>query len=222
LLSAPPSPHDITPEAFVDLVNVSRETLQKLQRYLELLREAQGQMNLVAPSTMDQLWRRHVLDSAQLWRLLPAGTHSLLDFGSGAGFPGLVLSIMGVPSVRLAEGNPHKAAFLREVAQQLALNVEVFSGRFSQLRCPPADVITARALAPVHELLALAASFRYAHTQCLWLKGREFQKEILRANQEWAFPVRVHSSLAHQGGVVLAIGSFKKIKKKRGGHPSIS
>jgi 16S rRNA (guanine527-N7)-methyltransferase len=166
-----PNP-DITFDQFHDLIPVSRETRQKFEIYIRLLLEAQQRFNLIAPSTIPQLWRRHLLDSAQLWPLIPPGTRSLLDFGSGAGFPGLVLSIMGAPEVRLAEGNPHKAQFLEQVGRELGLTIKVLGQRFNQLSQQPADVITARALAPLDDLLALAQPFRYPHTRCLWPKGR--------------------------------------------------
>jgi 16S rRNA (guanine527-N7)-methyltransferase len=209
---------DINFEQFYDLIPVSRETWQKFEIYIRLLLEAQQRFNLIAPSTIPQVWRRHLLDSAQLWPLIPPGTRSLLDFGSGAGFPGLVLSIMGVPEVRMAEGNPHKAEFLEQVGRELSLTIKVLGQRFNQLSQQPADVITARALAPLEDLLALAQPFRYPHTRCLWPKGRGYQAEIHQANQRWDATIRFHPSLAHQGGVILVIDHYQRRKKTAQNH----
>ncbi|MBM3602836.1 MAG: 16S rRNA (guanine(527)-N(7))-methyltransferase RsmG [Alphaproteobacteria bacterium] len=204
---------DIGFEAFQDLIPVSRETWQKFEVYIKLLLEAQQHFNLIAPSTIPQLWRRHLLDSAQLWPLIPPGTRSLLDFGSGAGFPGLVLSIMGVPDVRLAEGNTHKAQFLQQVGRELGLSITVMGQRFNQLPPQPADVITARALAPLDDLLALVAPFRYPGSRCLFPKGRGYQSEIHQANQRWDATIKLQPSLVHQGGVILVIDHYQRRKK---------
>src|SRR5437588_12718613 len=107
----------LSPAEFAAATGVSRETLARLDAYAELLRQWSPRINLVAASTLDDLWRRHVLDSAQLFPLLPPGAHSLIDLGSGAGFPGLVLAILGVPAVELIESDARKCAFLREAAR---------------------------------------------------------------------------------------------------------
>src|SRR5690349_24214445 len=98
----------LTPEQFADLVPVSRETLERLAAYLDLLRRWQRTINLVGAGTLDDPWRRHILDSIQLVRFLPEGARRLVDLGSGAGLPGLVLAIMGVPDVHLIESDRRK------------------------------------------------------------------------------------------------------------------
>src|SRR5918912_3476535 len=107
----------LTPEGFAELVPVSRETLDRLAAYLDLLRRWQRTINLVGAATLDDPWRRHLLDSAQLLRFLPEGVRRLVDLGSGAGLPGLALAILGVPEVHLIESDRRKAAFLREAAR---------------------------------------------------------------------------------------------------------
>ena len=105
---------------FRQVSGVSRETLERLRIYEALLRKWQAKINLVGPATLDDAWRRHFLDSAQLFPLLPANAQVVVDLGSGAGFPGLVLAVMGVPTVHLIESDLRKAAFLREVARETA------------------------------------------------------------------------------------------------------
>src|SRR5689334_7633402 len=104
----------LTPTEFAAATHVSRETLGRLQAYADILVAWNQRLNLVGRGTIDDLWRRHMLDSAQLHALLPAGAKILVDLGSGAGFPGLVLAIMGGPHVHLVESDQRKAVFLRE------------------------------------------------------------------------------------------------------------
>src|SRR5690349_9665552 len=163
----------LTPEQFADLVPVSRETLDRLAAYLDLLRRWQRTINLVGAGTLHNPWRRHILDSAQLVHLLPEGARRLVDLGSGAGLPGLILAIMGVPEVHLIESDRRKAAFLREAARATATPVTVHACRLQAAPPLAADVVTARALAPLPQLLPLAARFATPATSNLFLKGRQ-------------------------------------------------
>lgn len=120
---------NLTPEGFAEIIDVSRETLDKLSVYVDLLTKWQRRINLVGPKTLPDVWRRHVLDSAQLYPLVKDQSGPLLDLGSGAGFPGLVLSIMGVPNVTLLEATQKKCSFLGEVIRQTGCSAKVFQGR---------------------------------------------------------------------------------------------
>ena len=112
-----PGPEPLAAAGFAAAINVSRETIERLERYAALLIKWNKTVNLVGRSTIADLWRRHMLDSAQLFPYLPKSAGRLVDFGSGAGFPGLVLAIMGAPDVHLVEANARKCAFLREAAR---------------------------------------------------------------------------------------------------------
>ena len=169
------------PEGFRAAAAVSRETLDRLEAYAALLERWQARINLVAPATLPDLWRRHMLDSAQLRPLLPAAARRLVDLGSGAGFPGLVLAILGVPEVHLIEADSRKCAFLREAARAAdARNVILHNRRIESMPAEPFDGVTARALAPLPELLGLARRFIGPDTVCLFPKGRGLAEELIR------------------------------------------
>ena len=161
-----------------DLLNVSRETLARLHHYEAMLRRWQKSINLVGRNTMDQAWVRHFRDSAQLASLAPAAAKEWLDLGSGGGFPGLVLAILGVGHVHLMESDGRKCVFLREVIRETQAPATVHHGRIEALPRLRADVITARALAPLTVLLPLAARHADARTVALLPKGRHAAREI--------------------------------------------
>ena len=170
----------LSPDGFAAATSVSRETLDRLETYAALLIRWQKRINLVGRSTLADPWRRHFLDSAQLFPLLPAGTQTLVDLGSGAGFPGLVLAILGVPQVTLVEADQRKAAFLRECARVTGTPVTIRAERIEAVPPSRADVITARALAPVDTVLELSRPFRGPETVLLLLKGRLAEAELTR------------------------------------------
>lgn len=174
---------------------VSRETLTRLDVYEALLRRWQGAINLVARSTLDDPWTRHFLDSAQLLPLLPPECRVLVDLGSGAGFPGLVLSILGVPEVHLIESDRRKAIFLGEVIRATAATATVHAARIEEVEPFPADAVTARALAPLDELLAYAHPFIGAEGTALLPKGRQVEEELTRAGSHWTMRVERFDSV---------------------------
>ncbi len=203
----------LTPEAFRQQTNVSRETLARLERYAELLRKWQRAINLVGPDTLPDLWRRHMLDSAQLYPLIPPGARTLLDLGSGAGFPGLVLAILGVPEVHLVESDSRKCAFLREAGRITGMipgNVTIHSCRIEDLEPWPVDVITARACARLDRLLAYAEPFLGEGTICLFLKGRTVNEELTEAAKTWSMTVERRPSVAESSGVILQLGHIRR------------
>src|SRR5260370_24859153 len=151
---APPEPLD--PAGFAALIGVSRETLARLEAYAALLAEWNQRINLVGRDSLRDVWRRHFLDSAQLFPYLPQGARSLVDLGSGAGFPGLVLAILGVAGVELIEGDARKCAFLREAARIAAAPITIHNSRIAAMPPHAVDVVTARGCASLDQLLVLA------------------------------------------------------------------
>ena len=191
------------------LLGVSRETLDQLQAYLDLLARWQARINLVGPSTLADPWRRHILDSGQLWRWWPQGARTLADLGSGAGLPGLVLAVLGAPIVHLIESDQRKAAFLREAARACGVTVTVHAARSDAVPPLAADVVTARALAPLPELLELAQRHVHAGTTCLFLKGKGAASELTRARENWTMQVATAGSLSDPEGQVLLISEIR-------------
>src|SRR5262249_5682648 len=149
------------------------ETLARLEAYAALLRQWAPRINLVAASTLADPWRRHFLDSAQLLPLVPPGAGNLIDLGSGAGFPGLVLAVLGVPGGELVQADAGKCAFLREAARLAAAPVAIRQARIESLPARPVDVVTARGCAPLDRLLVLAQRFIGPETVCLFPKGEQ-------------------------------------------------
>jgi 16S rRNA (guanine527-N7)-methyltransferase len=200
----------MTPDEFQKATGVSRETRDRLCLYVELLEKWQSRINLVGSKTLPDLWCRHVYDSAQLHALIPPRARCLLDFGSGAGFPGLVLAAMGGPAVHLVESDQRKAAFLREAARVAAIPVTVHACRIAALPPMTADVITARALAPLAQLLDFAEPFLAPEGICLFLKGQNVAAELTEAHKIWNMRVDRHPSQTDAGATVLALSEVRR------------
>jgi 16S rRNA (guanine527-N7)-methyltransferase len=200
----------LSPDAFAALTGVSRETLERLHAYAGLLTRWSGRINLVAASTMADPWRRHFLDSAQLFPLIPAGANSLVDLGSGAGFPGLVLAILGVKGVELVESDARKCAFLREAARVAGAPVMIRNTRIETAPAHPVAVVTARGCAPLDRLLSYSQRFIGPETVCLFPKGEQAGHELAVAQQEWEFDVTRHPSRADPRGVVLCLSRVRR------------
>lgn len=198
-------------DAFVRETGVSRETLERLKVYVALLERWQPKINLVGPSTLRSVWRRHMFDSAQLHPLLPENCRTLLDMGSGAGFPGLVLAILGVPEVHLVESDTRKCAFLREAVRQVGLDVSIHAVRLEALRLPsPVHAISARALGPLADLLAHAERFLGPATVCVFPKGRNVDVELTATQQSWSMRVERTASRSDPTGQILRLTDVRR------------
>jgi 16S rRNA (guanine527-N7)-methyltransferase len=193
-------------------INVSRETLQRLEVYAGLLAKWQAKINLVGPATLPDLWRRHFLDSAQLLPLLPSVNGTLADLGSGAGFPGLVLAIMTGWRVHLLDSDQRKCAFLRQVALDCGVldRVTIHAKRIEQVTGIAADVVTARACAPLGELLALAEPFIGEKGTGLFLKGAQAEEELTQAQRHWTMRLDRRGSISDPAGVILIVTQLKQ------------
>ena len=217
--SAPRNAESIQgPGDFQKAFAVSRETLDRLELYEVLLRKWQPAINLVAPSTLVQIWQRHFADSAQILEHAPIlRPLRWLDLGSGAGFPGLVVAIMlaerAGSHVTLVESDSRKAAFLREVIREAQFSgsvmVDIAVSRIesiaNQARVGHVDVVSARALAPLPKLLGLAGPFFRAGTVGLFLKGRDVEAEMAVAKQKFAFDEELEPSITDPEAKIVVV-----------------
>jgi 16S rRNA (guanine527-N7)-methyltransferase len=201
-------------EEFAESTGVSRETLERLDAYVGLLTKWQRRINLVSRASLADVWRRHILDSAQVMDFLPATPGRILDLGSGAGFPGLVLAILGADGVELVESDGRKCAFLAEAARISGVSVKIHNKRIEALEAEPADVITARACAPLVDLLSFAARFWGPHTRMIALKGADVDEELTDATKCWRISVDRHPSRSDPNGTVLCLGNLDRASSR--------
>jgi 16S rRNA (guanine527-N7)-methyltransferase len=192
-------------------LDVSRETRDQLEALVNTLMRWQKAINLVGRATLEEIWTRHVLDSAQLVALIPQTAKSLTDLGSGAGFPGLVVAALRPDlEVTLIESDARKAAFLGEAARRMGLEKppRIVVGRIESVAPAKADVVTARALAPLGQLLAWAQPHRTDTAICLFHKGKGWQAELTEAMKDWDIPGKPFTSVTDLDAVILRIGPY--------------
>jgi 16S rRNA (guanine527-N7)-methyltransferase len=208
----------LSAEAAGDLLALDGETIARLARHLDLVRRWQPRINLVGASTLKDPWRRHVVDSAQLLPLLPPGSPRLADLGSGAGFPGLVLAIAGSARVTLIDADARKCAFLGEAARVTGTPVRIANARIDSLNAELFDIVTARALAPLPRLIALARPLLAAEGALLLLKGRGFASELTAAKQRWKMRIATWPSRTDPEGIVVRIDDIRDESANAGRH----
>lgn len=205
----------MSPEEFAAAARVSRETLARLKAYVGLLEDWNARHNLVSAASLGDVWRRHVWDSAQLATFIPSSAETLVDLGSGAGFPGLVLAelLRGKVRVTLVESIAKKCAFLEAVRDRLALDVVVQRRRIEDGPASRFDVITARACAPLDRLLGYAQHFAAPGSVCLFPKGQNVGGELTQARKSWKMQVLQHPSLSDPSGTILEIRELSHVRE---------
>ncbi|KXF79252.1 16S rRNA (guanine(527)-N(7))-methyltransferase RsmG [Paramesorhizobium deserti] len=197
---------------------VSRETVEALAAFETLFRKWSSAINLASPSTLPHIWERHILDSAQLLPLA-SQARKWLDLGSGGGFPGVVLAILLKErigsSVDLVESNGKKAAFLRTAIAQAGAPGRVHAERIEAMweRIGTTDIVTARALASLRDLFALAEPWLTSGATALFQKGRDYRREIEESHDDWAFDLVEHPSAVGKESVILEISNLRKIRR---------
>jgi len=197
---------------------VSRETMQTLRELDALVRHWTPAINLISKASVPVIWDRHIVDSAQLFPLCPAGATRWLDIGSGAGFPGLVVAILakeGRPELKftLVEADARKSTFLRHAAKALGLTVTVITDRIESLPAANADLVSARAVASLSDLLPYAARHLAAGGVALFPKGARHAEEVAAARQNWLFDIESHSSLSEPDAAILIIRNIERAKQ---------
>ena len=199
--------------------DVSRETLQRLEQFAALLERWNRRINLVSKESLNEIWCRHIADSAQLADVIPPYDGPLADIGSGAGFPGMVLAILGRPDVHLIESNSRKCAFLNEAARITEAPVRIHNLRLNSDGAPPAallrtEVITARAVSPLTNLLDIVCHMMYDRTCCIFPKGARVEDEIGEALRNWEFDMERVASKVEPGGVILILRHVRRRGRK--------
>ncbi|GBQ63189.1 glucose inhibited division protein B [Ameyamaea chiangmaiensis NBRC 103196] len=188
---------------------VSRETQARLAVFAALLERWNARINLVSPRDVPHLWSRHIDDSLQIVPLVESAS-AITDLGSGGGFPGLIVAIAtGIPTT-LIESDQRKSTFLREAARETGTSVHVVARRIELADVPPAPVVTARALAPVTQLLAWAVPLLSPGGACVFLKGRQVDAELTDAARDWHMAIDRVPSRTSPDGVILKIRDIRR------------
>jgi len=198
------------------LSNVSRETRDRLETFAALLEKWNPAINLVSSSTLPELWARHFVDSAQVLALASAGARQWSDLGTGGGFPGLVVAILAQEirpglSVTCVESDQRKAAFLRTVLRETGVEAQVLSQRIEDVAPLQSDVVSARALAPLTQLLGFASRHLAPGGEALFLKGAGYKKERTEALERWSFELDTYPSQTDPDAAILRIGDIRRV-----------
>lgn len=205
-----------TPDNFLRDTNVPRETLASLEAYAALLSKWQPSKNLVSNSTLDDMWLRHFYDSAQLLPLIRAvhGDKPLkcMDIGSGAGFPGLVLAILGIGDVTMVESNGKKCSFMRQVVMTTGAKATIENERIEKLVAPKMDILLSRACASVAQLLSWGENFIGENTEFWLLKGANAEQELKAAKADWTMQVDQYKSKSDRSGNILRLKNIHRLK----------
>jgi 16S rRNA (guanine527-N7)-methyltransferase len=196
-------------------INVSRETLEALRRFEALVVRWNSAINLVSKASLPHVWSRHILDSAQVFALCPPRATSWADLGSGGGFPGLVVAVLACElkpdlQISLVESDQRKATFLRQAAQELKLPVKVVSQRIDSVPPLNVDVLSARALASLADLLQFAERHLAPGGTAIFPKGARYAEEIVEARKTWAFDVDVTPSHSEPEAAILVIRNIHR------------
>lgn len=204
---------------FTEKYNVSCETIEKLKTYQELLLEWQKKFNLVSNSSLQNIWERHFEDSIQLFDYIPDKAEKLIDFGSGAGFPAMVIAIVASEKtpylkVTLVESIKKKTLYLNEVASKTGVDVLIKNDRIENLPLEKYDVITSRAMASLEDLLKYAYPFCSEKTVCIFPKGKNYAAELSEAHKKWRFKCSIKQSKVSEEGKILIVTEIRKKKEK--------
>jgi 16S rRNA (guanine527-N7)-methyltransferase len=201
---------------FSSIYSVSRETNNNLIKYEKMLIKANKKLNLIGKSTIKQIWHRHFLDSAQVIDFICKNDKTILDLGSGAGFPGLILAILGKDrkesfKVMVIEKSPKKATFLKKIVNELNLNVEVINKNImSESVKFNNDVFVARAFKPLHEIFELIHSKAKNWRKIIVFQGKTGKKNIIQASKTWDIQYKERESITSSDSLILEISELRK------------
>ena len=204
-------------EVFKNRFNVSRETIESLQTYENLLKKWNPRINLVSRHTLDHIWERHFLDSAELLKHIPDTARKCVDFGSGGGFPGMILAILAKEKrtqleFTCIEADIRKCAFLQAVARETKTELKIISRRIEQAPEQSCDVVSARALSSLTTLLRYSTHHLKQKGVCLFQKGKSWKEEVETARGSWQFDVESHPSATDEDAALLKISNVSLIQ----------
>ncbi|OUR80462.1 16S rRNA (guanine(527)-N(7))-methyltransferase RsmG [Alphaproteobacteria bacterium 46_93_T64] len=197
-------------QEFLKLTDVSRETMDKFETYVALLKKWQKAINLVSKATLPDVWERHVLDSFQILKYAPSTGGVWIDMGSGAGFPALIVAMASDFDVHVIESDQRKCQFMREVSRETSTPITIHTKRIDAVEPFPATVISARALASLEKLLEFADPFSTQDTLLLYLKGQDVDAELTNAAKCWRMDPIKHQSLSSSEGSVLELRNVSR------------
>ena len=197
---------------FKDQINPSNDTIYKLKIFVSMLLDHQKNMNLIGESTMSTIWKRHILDSAQIEKILPKENKNYItvDVGTGAGFPGIVLAVMGRKDLLLCEKSTKKNMFLNAVAQECNLKVKMYNDRIENLKAANIRTIIARAFAPLKNLIFKVRHCLNDETTLVLHKGRTYMKEIIEAKSLFCFNYKCYDSATNSDAKILKIDNIQE------------
>jgi len=196
---------------FVQKIEVSRETYHRLENYIALLKKWQGKINLISDSTVSDIWKRHIMDSGQLMKYL-SESDKIIDIGSGAGFPGMVLAVLGIKNMTLVESDTRKAAFLREAARVAGVEINIINQRIESIAHQDINVITARGFASIDKMFSMIAHIVNISIKLLLLKGKSYLEEVEEAKRNWSFDYQTYPSITGDGAVII----LNNVSKREG------
>lgn len=195
--------------------HVSRETQERISTYVETLLKWNKKINLIGRATADQVWQRHIIDSAQLNRFAPE-SQNWIDIGSGAGLPALIVAALRIDiqpkfQMTVVESDQRKCAFMAEASRKMGISVRILNKRIETVKHDEFDTISARALAPLDKLLGYAAPLRAPGAVCLFPKGANVDQELTDARKHWHMTVKHHPSVTDDASVILEIRAFERV-----------
>ncbi len=191
--------------------NLKKRQVDLINNYIQKLEKSNKTHNLVGPSTIDIAWDRHINDSLQLSKFISKKNSSIIDLGTGAGLPGVILSIFGYKNILLIDSKMKKINFINQFAYEQNIQIKTICSRVEKIKNQKFDFIVCRALAPLTKLLDYSLFFTKKNTSLLFLKGRNVMKEIEDAKKTFIFKYDLFPSLSEGGGFVIKIYKYKKL-----------
>ena len=196
-------------EDVIKIFNLKRAETIALNQFILELKKINSSKNLVGKSTLLNPWDRHICDSLQIMSFIKNKNSSILDMGTGAGLPGIVLSILGYKNITMIDSRKKKTEFVKQIIEKLELKAKIINSRLEDMQLPPFQYITSRALASLDKLLNYSLFFSNDKTRLIFLKGKNVNIEILEAKKKFFFNYRIYESKSSGGGFVVKIKDFK-------------